>query len=358
MNHYRSTRAEINSKALTNNFAWLQRQCLTGEVLPVIKADAYGHNAEFVARVLEKKAKIFAVALIEEAINLRSANINSPIVILEGVFNKHALTVCKKHHFIPVLHCHEQVALYTEIEKSHRPECWIKVDLGMNRLGFNENELLNVWQKVKVLAPSLPVLIGHFSCADSISSPTTLDQSARFLQLKQHFACQASLANSPAVINWQHSQTEWNRVGIALYGVSTNDFAHRCSALIPVMSLKAPILSIRTVQQGDTVGYGASWQAQKNSTIATVAIGYADGYPRHASNGAPVWVKGKIVSVVGKVSMDMIMIDISDCANLAVGDEVELWGEHLAVEKVAEFCQTIAYELVTRVSTRVPRVFK
>jgi alanine racemase len=356
MNHYRSTRAEISKKALQNNYAWLKKQCSTGDILPIIKANAYGHNAEFVAKHLEQHTKMFAVALLEEAIALRHANIQSPIVILEGVYDKSALNVCTDGDFIPVLHCHEQVSLYAELEQARRPECWVKVDLGMNRLGFNENELLSVWHKVKPLAPLLPVLIGHFSCADSLNSPTTLHQLDRFLRLKQSLGCKASLANSPAVINWQQSQTEWNRVGIGLYGVSASDFSQRCDELIPVMSLKAPILSIRTVQKGETVGYGASWQASQTSTIATIAIGYADGYPRHASNGAPVWVKDKVVPVVGKVSMDMIMIDISDCSNLVIGDEVELWGKHLAVEKVAEFCQTIAYELVTRVSARVPRV--
>ena len=357
MNTYRSTCAKISAKALQHNFDWLSKQLNTGELLPIIKADAYGHNAAFVAEQLNGVAKLFAVAIMEEAEALRNAGANSPLVILEGVYTEAAFRRCNEINCIPVLHCKEQVNAYQQVAKLQRPKCWVKVDIGMNRLGFPYAEVANIWPKIIAMAPEAPILIGHFSSADSLTSSETESQLTRFMALKTQFNCQSSLTNSPAVVNWPNSHNEWNRAGIALYGISASDYKNRCIELQPVMTLVAPILTIRHINKGECVGYGGSWQAKRDSIIATVAIGYADGYPRHASNGAPVWVKGKRAPVVGKVSMDMISIDITECETIHIGEEVELWGKHLPVEQVAAHCNTIAYELVTRVGPRVPRMF-
>ena len=357
LKHYRATRAVIDGTALENNFTALTNKLTQGELMPVIKADAYGHSAVNTSLRLSQQAKAFAVAIAEEGIQLRNAGVQVDIIVLEGVYSKEALLACFEYRLTPVLHCDEQIGIYASLDADTRPQCWVKYDIGMHRLGFSDDNVVQAYQKLKQLAPLSPVLCGHFSCADNPDSSSTPEQQQRFIEMQRQLGCEGSLANSPAVTLWPDSHVAWNRAGIAIYGVSASDKKARPSFLTPVMTLLAPVIAIRTISAGETVGYGDTWQAERTSVIATVAIGYADGYPRHAPTGTPVWINGIQAKLVGRVSMDMITIDITDLENVTVGDEVELWGKHLAVEEIADCCGTIAYELVTRVGPRVPRIF-
>ncbi|MBO1255974.1 alanine racemase [Alteromonas sp. 5E99-2] len=358
LKHYRSTRAEILGKNLLHNFHYLQTRLQAGALMPVIKADAYGHGDVFAAKTLQQHCHFFAVALIEEALKLRASEVATPVVILEGVYTTEAFEVCSKEHLIPVIHCQEQLDIYCRVPAESRPSCWLKLDIGMHRLGFNHQQIDKAWNTASKHSPTPVVLCGHFSSADSEKPDDIADQLALFQQVQRRLKCDASLANSPAILQWPSSHVAWNRAGICLYGVSASQYSMRPAELKPVMKLIAPVLAIREIPTGAQVGYGGTWVAKRTSTIATIGIGYADGYPRHGSNGAPVWVNGKIAHVVGKVSMDMISIDVTDCEDVDLNTEVELWGNNLPVEDVADHCGTIGYELVTRISSRVPRVYK
>jgi len=325
--------------------------------MPVIKADAYGHGAVEVANALSDASQ-FAVAIVEEALALREAGVKQPIVVLEGAFCHKGFEVCASQTFLPVIHNSEQLHMYESLPSDARPACWMKIDLGMHRLGFMPEEIADVWKRLCKLHPTMPVLCGHFSDADDADCPVTPSQMSQFLHWQSTLNCQASLANSPAITYWPESHVKWNRAGIALYGVAPNIDIAKPQGLTPVMTLEAPVISVREISEGESVGYGGTWQAQRRSRIATVAIGYADGYPRHAPNGTPVLINGLECPLAGRVSMDMIGVDVTDLASVKVGDRAELWGKHLAVETIAKHCGTIGYELVTRVGPRVPRVIK
>jgi alanine racemase len=201
------------------------------------------------------------------------------------------------------------------------------------------------------------VLCSHFSNAEESENPKTLKQIKRFNQVSQNYQCKKSLANSAGIINWTESHGDYNRLGIALYGTSPITGHAIANELIPVMTLQSTVIGLRKLQTGDSVGYGEIWQAERPSIIATIAIGYADGYPRNAKAGTPVFIKGQLASLAGRVSMDMITIDVTDIPQVQLGDLVELWGENLPVEVVATHMDSISYELLTRVSERVPNEY-
>nr|WP_276310705.1 alanine racemase [Alteromonas sediminis] len=341
--------------ALRNNFVSLSDYLSCGQIMPVVKANGYGHGAVAVAKALPSAAQ-FAVAIVEEALELRAAGVTQPIVILEGAFCKAGFEACYEGGFIPVIHCIEQIIEYQRLDASMRPPCWMKIDVGMHRLGFMSDDIPTAWQTLCTLHPVKPVLCGHFSDADDADCPVTPSQMTQFLDWQRQFQCQASLANSPAITFWPQSHVEWNRAGIALYGVAPNIDVAKPKGLSPVMTLQAPVISLRKIKTGESVGYGGTWQAQKPSCIATLAIGYADGYPRHAPSGTPVLINGVECPLAGRVSMDMISVDVTALTTIKIGDKAELWGKQLAVETIAKHCSTIGYELVTRVGPRVPRI--
>ncbi|KXJ59644.1 MAG: alanine racemase [Alteromonas sp. Nap_26] len=354
----RQTQAIIHADAVLHNFKQLAALAPNSKSMAVVKADAYGHGAINVARILQHVSSRFAVAIIEEAIALRDAGISAPIVVLEGAHQAKECQMASQHNCILVVHCEEQLQWLLACPEGKRPHIWLKVDSGMHRLGFALSEIASVVSRYQALITDETVVATHFACADDVDNGFTEKQRQAFIHHVAPLNLPLSLANSPATVNNALTRGAWNRLGLGVYGgqVSTGDIGSL--ELRAAMTLRASIIAVRDIPAGEGVGYGQTWVADKPSRIATVGIGYADGYPRHCANGTPVMVRGQRASLVGRVSMDMITIDVTHINNVALGDMVELWGEHISIGDVARCAGTIDYELMTRVSQRVPRIVK
>jgi alanine racemase len=354
----RQTQAIIHADALLHNFKQLAARAPASQSMAVVKADAYGHGAVNVARILQHVSSRFAVAIIEEAIALRDAGITAPIVVLEGAHQAKECQMAFQHNCILVMHSQAQLEWLNACPSDRRPHIWLKVDSGMHRLGFALHDVNDIVTRYQHLLSDETVIATHFACADDVDNAFTQAQINAFKHTVASLNLPLSLANSPATVNWHASHEGWNRLGIGVYGGKVSSQQPTDISLMPAMTLRASILAVRDVPKGEGVGYGQIWTASKTSRIATVGIGYADGYPRHCPNGTPVMVRGQRAHLVGRVSMDMITIDVSHISNVEIGDMVELWGEHIAIDEVAHSAGTIDYELMTRVSQRVPRIVK
>ncbi|MBL4900110.1 MAG: alanine racemase [Colwellia sp.] len=353
----RKTQAIINLSALKNNYNQIANLAPHSKTIAVIKANAYGHGAIEIAKSLHSLVPAFAVAFIDEAMALRTAGITLPILILEGPLDKEDFALAKQHNFWLMLHNTEQVLWLTQVRPTYTEKLWLKVDTGMNRLGFTPEYAQNVIDNLTSEQKESLVLCSHFSNANEKDNPKTQVQITRLKVLVDKYSCQFSLANSAGIINWPQSHANFNRLGIALYGTNPTTNKNIPVKLTPVMTLQSTVIALRKVKQGESVGYGETWQAKQDSVIATIAIGYADGYPRNAQAGTPVFINNQVAPLAGQVSMDMITVDVTNLANINLGDVVELWGENLNVEVVAEHMNTINYELLTRVSERVPKIY-
>jgi alanine racemase len=351
----RLVRAVIDTRALRSNLAVVHRHAPTARVMAVVKANAYGHGLVPTALALAD-ADAFAVARLEEGIALRSAGVRSPIVLLEGVFNAAQLLEAAQQDFELVVHNQEQVALLKSARPAHRFDVWLKIDSGMNRLGFRIEEFPAAYATLvscPAVAPRVRVLT-HLASADVRDDAATRAQLALFENAVAGLSAERSLANSAAILGLPASHGDWVRPGLMLYGVSP--IAGRTAAefgLLPAMTLYSTVIAVRRVLAGERVGYGGNWVAQRATRLATAAVGYGDGYPRHIGNGTPVLVNGKRAPIAGRVSMDMIGIDVTDLPPVKVGDPVILWGEGLPAELVAPCADTVSYELLCGVSQRV-----
>jgi alanine racemase len=323
--------------------------------MAVVKANAYGHGLVPTALALAD-ADAFAVARLEEGIALRSAGVRAPIVLLEGVFNAGQLFEAAQQDFELVVHNQEQVALLKSAQSTHRFGVWVKIDSGMNRLGFRIEDFPAAYATLaacSAVAPRVRVLT-HLASADLRNDAATRTQLEVFENAVAGLAAERSIANSAAILGWPASHADWVRPGLMLYGVSP--IAGRTAAefgLLPAMTLYSTVIAVRRVLTGERVGYGGNWVAQRATRLAVVAVGYGDGYPRHIGNGTPVLVNGKRAPIAGRVSMDMIGVDVTDPPPVSVGDPVVLWGEGLPAELVAPCADTVPYELLCGVSQRV-----
>jgi len=357
----RKTNAIINLPALVNNYKIIAKLAPQSETIAVIKANAYGHGAVKVAKALSQHVPAFAVAFIDEALVLRNAGINLPILILEGALSQEDFAIALKQNFWLMLHNSEQVDwLLDLLQNQSQPYSgmlWLKVDTGMNRLGIISSEVDNILAKLPDNIRQKLVLCTHFSNAEQLNNPKTLLQIKQLEQVNKKYQYKKSLANSAGIINWPESHGDYNRLGIALYGAAPVTPENLPIRLTPVMTLQSTVIGLKKLEVGEPVGYGETWQAKRPSIIATIAIGYADGYPRSAKAGTPVFINGQLAPIAGRVSMDMITIDITDIEQVKLGDLVELWGENLPVELVAKHMDSINYELLTRVSARVPKKY-
>jgi len=352
----RKTQAIINLSALKDNYNKIKDLAKKSNTIAVIKANAYGHGAIEVAKSLHALVPAFAVAFIDEAIVLRNAGITLPILILEGPLDKADFTLAKQHDFWLMIHNIEQISWLAQ-QPSYKKKFWLKIDTGMNRLGFSPECAEKILNNLTSEQKKDLVLCSHFASADEIGNPKTPNQIACLKALADKYSCQFSLANSAGIINWPQSYGDYNRLGIALYGAIPTPIENMPIKLTPVMTLQSTVIALRELKLGDSVGYGEVWQAKQASVIATIAIGYADGYPRSAQIGTPVFINNQLAPLAGRVSMDMITVDVTNVVNVSVGDVVELWGESLSVEVVAEHMNTINYELLTCVSARVPKIY-
>ena len=355
----RGTKATIHLDAIRHNLQVAKQQALAAKTWSVIKANGYGHGAEQVALALADLSDGFAVATLDEAKSLYDVGIRNPILLLEGVVAPDQLPTCAAFDFHVMLHSVEHFDWLTQVSLASPITVWIKVDTGMHRLGMTPDQALAVAEKLS-RHPEIRFagFMSHFACADTPEHPLNqmqLDSFAPFVSWTSDSTPVAtSCANSAAIFAFPASHGQWLRPGIMLYG--STPFADQSAAelgLQPAMTLSARVIALRQIQPGENVGYCARWQAQRPSTIATVAIGYGDGYPRAAPDGTPVWINQQRATLVGTVSMDMITIDVTDVSSVQVGDCVELWGNHVAVDEVASACGTIGYELLTRLTSRL-----
>ncbi|GAA0852669.1 alanine racemase [Aliiglaciecola litoralis] len=359
----RPTEILIDLDALKHNCRIAQSLAPNSKTVAVIKADAYGHGAIDIAQALQSQVAMFAVSSIEEAMELRMAGIRIPILLLEGCFSQQELECAVIQGFDVVMHNREQVDMLAQLQQQKGLTVWLKVDTGMHRLGFNESDVASVFDDLSASqSVNQIVLMTHLSVADEVKNIATQEQLGIFnrcVKQIQQISSQpvtVSIANSAAVQAWPNSHGDWNRPGIMLYGLSP--FAEPkdlIEPLQPVMTLTSKVIALRQIQAQQSVGYGNTWTAKRASTIATIAVGYGDGYPRNAKSGTPVLVNGQRAQLCGRVSMDMITVDVTDLENVEIGSSVELWGKNLNANEVAKYADTIGYELVTRMPKRLSR---
>jgi alanine racemase len=349
----RPIRATISAGALAHNLRAARALAGQAKLWAVVKANGYGHGLERTARALEA-ADGFAVLDFQEAARLRLAKVEKPILMLEGIFESQDIALLGKYSLTPVIHHAEQVEMLRRSPPAAPIDVYVKVNSGMNRLGFTVDNLrasvhaLREMPQVRQLT-----MMSHFADADGASGIRA--QLDWFGELTKDFPAPRSLANSAALIRFPEARGDWARPGIMLYGCSPfSDQSAETLGLRPAMTLSSEIIATQHLQPGERIGYGFSYEAVGEMTIGIVACGYADGYPRHAPAGTPVLVGGQRARIVGRVSMDMITVDISDIENAYVGSPVTLWGEGLSADEVAASAGTLSYELLCALAPRVP----
>ena len=354
----RAARIQRNAGALRHNLSRARALAPEQRVWAVIKADAYGHGMEWAAAQLDGFADGFAVSCIEEALLLRGAGVRAPLLVLQGPREASEWQVCARHGLQPVLHEEAQLPGLARL-RGALPGLWIKLDTGMHRLGFAPLKAQILFAQVQRHPAARNGLhwLTHLACADQPGHPQNRAQLEQFAYAVSELPGQRSFANSAVVLSGLTPAVlrgEWIRPGIMLYGPSPllgEDGPER--DLRPVMTVTAPLIAVKNLEPGAHVGYGATWTATRPTQVGVVAIGYADGYPRHAPSGTPVLVHGQECPLVGRVSMDMLEVDLTGVPHARVGDWVTLWGEGLPVERVARSAGTIGYELLTRVAGRL-----
>lgn len=351
----RSAIATIHLDALRHNLQKIRDLAPHSRVMAVVKADGYGHGLERVARALAA-ADAFGVAAIADGQRLRAAGVEHRIVVLSGIDEHGDLAEVRRLGLDVVLHHHEQLRLM-ESDRDPRPvRVWLKIDTGMHRLGIAQEQAAAVLARLRALPQFATdvVLMSHFSSSDEFSNDKTPRQAQRFDQVFSTDPGAQSLANSAAILGFPATQRDWVRAGGLIYGLAVvadkngADFGFR-----PAMTLSSKLIAINRVGKGEFVGYGERWQCPEDMNIGVVAMGYGDGYPRAAPCGTAVLVNGRVAPIVGRVSMDLMCLDLRTHADARINDRVVLWGAELPVEGLAKAADTISYELTCGVTRRV-----
>lgn len=358
---------EVSLSALQHNVAFFRKISPNSQLMAIVKANAYSHGKEQIANALDGRVDYFGVARLAEGIALRKAGITSPIILLEGFFAHDDIQLLIDYELQTIIHCTEQLNRLEYFSAKSQLTCWFKLDTGMHRLGFrDDNDAIKSFTRLaNCQSVKKPInIISHFSSADALNSDQTLVQMAKFDQFIDAIAdCslvgRQSLAASGGILAWPASHRDIIRPGIALYGVSPFAYTQHGKAtgnelgLKPVMTLKSEIITIREHKQGESVGYGLIWQSPHDTYLGVVAMGYGDGYPRDIAANTQVCVNNRLVPIVGRVAMDMVLIDLGPNMQDQAGDEVIFWGNsQLPVEKIAANSNMSAYELLTRLTQR------
>ena len=395
--------AVLDLDAVRHNLSIVRSLAPEARIMAVIKANGYGHGMLRIAEALQE-VDAFAVARVDEGVRLRKAGITNRIAVLEGFSCVEELDELLVYQLEPVVHSLTQLEIFEAVRlrsrqadsgqaesgqsesgqsESRQSEsgqseprqsesgiaacrersrtAWLKIDTGMNRLGFKPKDFDAVYQRLSQCSViKQPVnLMTHFANADDINDAKTLTQIKLFNETVAGMPGERSLANSAGILGWQQSLNDWVRPGVMLYGISPfPDSTGQQLGLKPVMELHSHLIAVKQLEAGDTVGYGGSWLCNKPTTLGVVAIGYGDGYPRYAKTGTPVLVNGQRVPLIGRVSMDMITVDLGTQTNAKPGDPVTLWSDNLPVEEIAQWADTIPYTLVCGVTQRVQLVEK
>ncbi|WP_303854990.1 alanine racemase [Salinicola salarius] len=350
--------ADIDLDALRHNYAIASELAPGSRSMAVIKANAYGHGAVACAQALESAAPAFAVASLEEAESLLEAGIQRPILLLEGIFEVEELARVEALQLWQVVHSDWQLDAVLNHPAAQPLTVWLKLDSGMHRLGYDPESFVDRWARLKAASHRVRDihLISHFASADQ-SDTLQFERQRRLIDhVRQRLDAPVCIANSPATLTRPRTHGQWNRPGVMLYG--SNPLEGELPpgvSLKPVMTLRSRLIAVQSLSDGEPVGYGARWHTSRPSRIGVVAAGYGDGYDRHAADGTPILVDGHRCPLVGRVSMDMLTVDISHLPDAGVGSEVVLWGQGLSVDEVAGHCNTIGYTLLTGLLPRVPR---
>ena len=353
----RPTSATIRLGDIASNYQLACRLAPASKSIAVIKANAYGHGMVEVAQHLQDRVPVFGVALVEEAVQLRDAGIVKPIIILQGPGRSADVDEAVARGFWLLLHQQQQVDWVLSAKLTGPLRAWLKVDTGMHRLGFASDAIDHVCAGLRS-SPNVqqePVLCTHLACAEDLADRMTREQVRVIRDCAGRNGLDMSIANSAGMLFWPESHAQWNRPGYMLYGLCPTGSSDVGShGLRPAMTMNSEIIAIRNLAPGEGVGYGHDWVAKRPSKIGAIAIGYGDGYPRHAPSGTPVLVNGKRAPLAGRVSMDAISVDLTDLENVGVGDPAELWGQNLSVNEVASAAGTIGYEVLAGLTGRVP----
>ena len=356
----RPTTAFIDSQALLHNALQAKQVAPDSRVFAVVKANAYGHGLLQIAQLLQPLVDAFAVASIEEAVYLRERAISKPILLLEGVFEPDELSLCSQLELSLVVHNSAQLDMLSGVRLAVPVKTWLKVDTGMHRIGFPTTSIKHVLQTL-MNSDSVATnvgLISHFANADDHKHPLNQQQIGLFRQIidEYQFIGDCSLANSAAILTMPASHYQWVRAGLMLYGASPMPGLNAAALnLKPVMTLQTRLIAKLNCRRGDSIGYGSSWTCPEDMPVGVAAIGYGDGYPRHLPTGTPILVNDQQTQLIGRVSMDMISVDLRPCCNAEIGDPVILWGGNLPVEIIAEHADTIPYTLLCGITNRVRR---
>lgn len=352
----RAARALIDISAIRHNLEVVRQLAPGRKVMAMLKANGYGHGLLRVGHALSG-ADALGVACVEEALELRDGGVSGPIVVLEGFFANREIPLMAKMNFITVVHHEKQLRALEDVPCDPPLKVWLKIDTGMHRLGFAPEQAAQAYARLTQIPwvePS-PGLLSHLASADDIGNNATQQQLALFKSLTRHWPGARSMANSPGVLAWPETHFDWVRPGLLLYGCSPLPFAVGADhGLQAVMTLESQVFALQSVKAGEHVGYGGAWVAERDTIIGVVAMGYGDGYPRHAPSGTPVWIKNRICPLAGRVSMDMLAVDLGPDNDVEIGERALLWGKELPIERVAQFAGTIAYDLMCAVTPRVP----
>jgi alanine racemase len=353
----RTTVATIHLGALRHNLARLKTLAAPAQVMAVIKADGYGHGLERVARTLDDEAAAFAVAALGDGLRLRAAGHRQRIVVLSGPDQAGDIAEMQRLGLDAAIHHEAQLPWLTEaVPTRGHLRVWLKMDSGMHRLGFAPERVAEVHARLAAM-PGIDPEIGlltHFSDSELFGGEQTPAQIARFHEATQMFGGPRSLSNSAAVLGWPEARGDWVRTGGLLYGLSVvdgksgADFGFR-----PAMTLSTRLIAINRIGQGERIGYNGTWTCPEDMPVGVAAVGYGDGYPRSATAGTPVLVGDRRVPLIGRVSMDLVTLDLRDAPTARVGDRVVLWGDGLPVETVAAHAGTISYDLTCGMTRRV-----
>lgn len=352
----RPTRLIIDKSALLHNLNLIKKISSGAKIVTMLKANAYGSGVQQIAPVLDGKVEAFGVASIEEALVIHNLGCQTSCVLFQGVFSADEFKIASELGFSSVIHQPHQLKWLLENSLSKPLKIWVKVDTGMHRLGFPIDNLAEVMHSLKS-CPWVDKDIGlmtHLACADEPEREENIHQIERFKAINVKGFTHRSIANSAAILSFPQTHEDVVRPGVMLYGVSP--FADKDSielGLRPVMQFVSAVSAVSDIAAAEYVGYGGIWKSHRPSRIAIVAAGYGDGYPRHINPNTPVWIEGQAFPIVGRVSMDMLAVDITDCPFIKPGTPVELWGKHILVEQIARCAHTSSYELLCQISERV-----
>ena len=352
-------RALIDLDSLHHNIGQIRRAAPQSQLMAVIKADAYGHGLETVCQAIHQQVDAFAVATIAEGIQCRCVQAYKPVVVLSELWRQDQLQCFDQYRMHAVVHNQQQVKWLEEYQ-GNPISVWIKFDSGMNRLGVDADEVQAVYKKLQNLSTIKNIrLMSHLANADVIGDDFTNRQLEVFDRVADKIKCEKSLANSAGVMRWPATHFSWIRPGLMLYGATAckqqGDKIPKFD-LKPVMQLQARLIAVKTIGPGQPVGYGGIFRTRRISKIAMVGLGYGDGYPRVEDSSACVLIANQRAPIIGRISMDMITVDVTNLESIKAGAQVTLWGHGLSIEEVAQWAGTIPYELLCKVTTRIPRL--